>query len=141
MNITSAVGTDTQILCETEALVDIVYEFSGGASSATVTGLPAGVTFVIAGNELTISGTPSDPISTQQVYPYTVTTLGGICLDSSLNGTITVNPEAGVSLGIGSDDAQVICENTPILPIDYQLFDGATDAIVTGLPAGVTYSW
>ena len=140
LNITSAVGTDAQILCETEPLVAIVYEFSGGASSATVTGLPAGVTFVVAGNELTISGTPTDPIGTTQVYPYTVTTLGGICLDSSLNGTITVNPEAGVSLSIGSDDAQVICENTPILPIDYQLFDGATDAIVTGLPAGVSYS-
>ena len=120
LNITSAVGTDAQILCETEPLVAIVYEFSGGASSATVTGLPAGVTFVVAGNELTISGTPTDPIGTTQVYPYTVTTLGGICLDSSLNGTITINPEAGVSLSIGSDDAQVICENTPILPIDYQ---------------------
>ena len=36
--------------------------FSGGASSATVTGLPAGVTFVVAGNELTISGTPTAPL-------------------------------------------------------------------------------
>ena len=140
LNITSAVGTDAQILCETEPLVDIVYEFSGGASSATVTGLPSGVNFVVAGNELTISGTPTAPISTPQVYPYTVTTQGGICAAVILNGTITVDPEAGVSLGIGSDDAQVICENTPILPIDYQLFDGATDAIVTGLPAGVSYS-
>ena len=59
LNITSAVGTDAQILCETEPLVAIVYEFSGGASSATVTGLPVGVTFVVAGNELTISGTPT----------------------------------------------------------------------------------
>ena len=140
LDLVSTAGTDEQILCETEPLVDIVYEFSGGATSATVTGLPAGVTFVIAGNELTISGIPSAPISTQQVYPYTVTTLGGICLDSSLNGTITVNPEAGISLAIGSDDAQVICENTPVLPIDYQLFDGATDAVVTGLPAGISYS-
>ena len=39
LNITSAVGTDAQILCETEPLVAIVYEFSGGASSAEVTGL------------------------------------------------------------------------------------------------------
>ncbi|MDB4590960.1 PKD domain-containing protein, partial [Flavobacteriaceae bacterium] len=140
LNITSAVGTDAQILCETEPLVAIVYEFSGGASSATVTGLPAGVTFLVAGNELIISGTPTANITTTTVYTFTVTTLGGICLDSSLDGTITVNPEAGVSLSIGSDDAQVICENTPILPIDYQLFDGATDATVTGLPAGVSYS-
>ena len=58
MDLISTAGTDAQILCETEPLVAIVYEFSAGATSATVAGLPAGVTFVIAGNELTISGTP-----------------------------------------------------------------------------------
>ena len=60
-----------------------------------VTGLPAGVTFVVAGNEVTISGTPTDPINTTQVYPYTVTT-SGTCQDATLNGSITVDPEAGL---------------------------------------------
>ena len=46
LDLISTAGTDAQILCETEPLVAIVYEFSGGATSATVTGLPAGVTFV-----------------------------------------------------------------------------------------------
>ena len=66
--LTSAVGTESQVLCETEPLVDIVYEFSEGATSATVSGLPAGVTTTIVGNELTISGTPSAGITTQTVY-------------------------------------------------------------------------
>ena len=77
--------------------------------------LPAGVTFVITGNELTISGTPTDPIPTQTIFNYTVTTQGGNCSAASLDGTITVNPEGGLVLTspIGSD-AQVLCENTPI---------------------------
>ena len=99
---------------------------------------PTGVTFVIAGNELTISGTPSDPISTQQIYPYTVTT-SGTCLNAILNGSITVDPEAGLLLNTPSTDTQVVCENTPIQLIQYQLLDGATGATVTGLPTGVTF--
>jgi len=48
------------------AIDNITYQFSGGATSASVTGLPAGVTFVIAGNELTISGIPTGPFATQR---------------------------------------------------------------------------
>ena len=139
LELISPVDTDSQVLCEGEPINDIIYQFSGGAISAVVTGLPAGVTFVIVGNELTISGTPTDPINTTQVYPYTVTT-SGTCLDATLNGTITVDPEAGLLLNtpIGTD-AQVVCENTPIQLIQYQLLDGASGATVTGLPTGVTF--
>ena len=120
--------------------MDIVYEFSGGATSATVTGLPAGVTFVVAGNELTISGTPIGPILTQTTFNYTVTTIG-TCLAASLDGTITVNPQGGLVLTSPTgSDAQVLCENTPILDITYQLEGDATNVTVTGLPAGISFS-
>ncbi len=59
LELISAVGTDSQVLCETDPLVDIEYEFSAGATSATVSTLPAGVTAAIVGNVLTISGTPT----------------------------------------------------------------------------------
>ena len=59
LELISAVGTDSQVLCETDPLVDIEYEFSAGATSATISTLPAGVTAAIVGNVLTISGTPS----------------------------------------------------------------------------------
>ena len=142
LELISAVGTESQVLCETEPLVDIGYEFSAGATSATVSTLPAGVTFAIVGNVLTISGTPTDNITTQTVYPYTITTLGGTCNNTSLDGTITVNPEGGLVLTSPTGtDAQVVCENSDILDITYQLVDGATGATVTGLPAGISFSF
>ena len=86
---------------------------------------------MVVGNELTISGTPSGPIATQTIFDYTVTTIG-TCSVASLDGTITVNPEGGLVLtsSIGSD-AQVLCENTTILDIIYQLEGDATNATVT----------
>ena len=42
----SAVGTDSQVLCETDPLIDIVYQFSARSYQRKyVTGLPVGVTF------------------------------------------------------------------------------------------------
>jgi len=136
--LTSAAGTESQVLCETDPLVAIVYEFSEGATSATVSGLPAGVTSTIVGNDLTISGTPSAAISTQTIYSYTVETVGP-CTPAILNGTITVNPEGRLDLiSAAGTDAQILCENNPIALIEYLLEDGATGATVTGLPAGVS---
>ena len=140
LSLISPADTETQVLCETEPLVAIEYQFSGGATSADVAGLPNGVTFVITANQVTISGTPTDDITTQTVYNYTVSTLGGNCVNTSLQGTITVDPEAGLSLNSSAGtDAQVVCENTPIQLIEYQLLNGATGATVTGLPTGVTF--
>ena len=140
LDLISAVGTDAQVLCETDPLVAIDYEFSAGATSATVSTLPAGVTATIVGNVLTISGTPTDDITTQTVYNYTVTTIG-TCADTSLSGTITVDPEGRLNLiSPAGTDAQILCENTPIALIEYQLLDGATGATVTGLPAGIGFN-
>ena len=105
-----------------------------GATSATVAGLPAGVTFVVVGNELTISGTPTDPIPTQTIFDYTVTTIG-TCSAASLDGTITVNPEGGLVLTSPTGtDAQVFVKTTTIMTLLYQLEGDATNATVTGLP-------
>ncbi len=94
----------SQVLCETDPLVAIDYEFSAGATSATVSALPAGVTSTIVGNVLTISGTPTDDITTQTVYNYTVTTIGNLC-SASLTGTITVDPDDDLDLtsAVGTD--------------------------------------
>ena len=95
--LTSAVGTDSQVLCETESLTSIIYEFSGGATNATVTGLPTGVTPAVTSNQLIISGTPSAGITTTQTYTYEVTT-SGPCASAILQGTITVNPDDALAL-------------------------------------------
>lgn len=131
--LTSAAATANQTLCNNTALANITYTVSGGATGATVTGLPAGVIGAFAAGVFTISGTPT----ASGLFNYNVTTTGG-CTPSALSGTITVNPDATIALtsAIGTD-LQGICANIPIANITYSIAN-ATDATVTGLPAGVT---
>ena len=140
------IGLDTsnslQTLCEGDALDDIVYTLSGGATDATVTGLPNGVSYVVSGDELTIEGTPTDDIDSSQDYTYTVTTVGG-CGPATATGTLTVNPEAIIELtsATGTDN-QNLCEGTgPIEPITYELSEGGNALVVNNLPAGLSYTF
>jgi len=67
----------------------------------------------------------------------TPTTNGG-CAGEAKVLTITVLPNASVSLGSESSTAnQAICVNTAVAPITYVVLNG-TNAKVTGLPAGLT---
>ncbi len=85
---TSAAGTDAQELCRNSAITDIIYDFGGSATGATVTGLPAGVTWSVTGNRVTITGSPT--VASPPTFTYTVNTLGP-CVRPSLTGTILVN--------------------------------------------------
>ena len=58
VNLTSAAGTNNQTLCINTAITIITYATTG-ATGATVTGLPAGVSGVWAANVVTIRGTPT----------------------------------------------------------------------------------
>ncbi len=139
--LTSGAGTDAQSTCINVAITPITYSVSGGATSATVTPLPTGITASFANNVFTISGTPT-AISTQTVSTsYTVTTIG-TCTQTALTGTITVTPDATIALtsGMGTD-AQTTCVNVAITPITYSVSGGATSATVTPLPAGITASF
>ena len=79
---TSGIGTDNQTICAGNAIIPIQYTFGNGATSATVTGLPTGVTSSISGNVITINGNSSSTFS------YTISTVGG-CGTATLNGTIS----------------------------------------------------
>jgi len=141
ITLTSAVATTNQTLCGNLAVINnITYLLSGGATGATVSGLPAGVTSSVAAGVLTISGTPS----VTGTFNYTVTTTGNIapCTTTTAIGTITINPIAVITrTSAAATTAQTICGNlTAITPITYSLTGGATNATVTGLPAGVTSS-
>ena len=135
LNRTSPVGTDAQTLCVNTAITNITYATTG-ATGATVTGLPAGVTGSWLANVVTISGTPT----ASGPFTYTVTLTGG-CGVVTTTGTITVTPDNTVNRTspLGTD-AQTVCINTAITSITYAT-TGATGATVTGLPAGVTGSW
>jgi hypothetical protein len=92
VTLTSPVGTDAQTVCINTAITNITYATTG-ATGATVTGLPAGVTGTWLANVVTISGTPT----ASRPFTYTVTLTGG-CGVITTTGTITVTPNNTVIL-------------------------------------------
>lgn len=88
VSLTSAAGTNAQTVCINSPITNITYSTTG-ATGATVTGLPAGVTGGWSGNVVTISGVPTASSATP--FGYTVTLTGG-CGTVTATGTITVNP-------------------------------------------------
>jgi hypothetical protein len=132
-------GSTDQEVCEGDAIDDIVFTVGGGATNVLVTGLPFGVTHLLSSGTLTISGTPLDDISAQQVYNYTITSVSGFCPDV-LTGTIKVNPNGEISHNISSGDLnQTVCDGSPIDDIEFTIGGGASAVNVTGLPTGVSY--
>ncbi|MFO0415573.1 MAG: gliding motility-associated C-terminal domain-containing protein, partial [Bacteroidota bacterium] len=135
--VTPASGSTTQTVCANTAIGAITYTLGGGATGATVTGLPTGVNFVVNGSTVTISGIPTT--TSGSPFSYTVTTIGGGCGTATQTGTITVNTNPTITLTSGNA-AQSLCVTRAITPIVYTFSGGATGATVTGLPAGVTSS-
>ena len=135
ITLASAVGTDNQTRCINTAITNIRYNTTG-ATGATYSGLPAGVSGVWAGNVVTISGTPT----ASGVFNYVITLTGG-CGTITKNGRITVNPANTYTLtsAVGTDN-QTVCISTALTSIRYST-TGATGATFSGLPAGVTGGW
>jgi hypothetical protein len=83
---TSAAGTNAQTVCPNTAITNITYSVIG-ATNATVSGLPAGVTFNYNSGVVTISGTPT----ASGTFNYTVTP-NAPCAGTTATGSITVRP-------------------------------------------------
>lgn len=127
--LTLTSGSDAQTLCVNNAIANIVYAVANG--TATVTGLPTGVSGTYASGVVTISGIPT----VSGTFTYTVST-SGLCVQTSATGTFTVNPTTTLALTSGSV-TQTRCINNAISNIVYAVGNG-TGANVTGLPTGVT---
>ena len=130
IKLLSLTGSDAQTTCINTPITDIVYSVGSGATGPVVTGLPAGVTSIFNGVNLTISGTPTVAGN----YTYSVTTVGN-CNSITANGTINVQAQT-IALTSGSS-VQTVCSNTAISNIVYTIGGNATNATVTGLPTGV----
>jgi len=101
-----------------------------------VSGLPAGMSGSLSGNTYTISGTPT----ASGTFNYTVTT-SGTCTAATATGTIIVNPIQAIILTSGSSTPSAFCQNTALgTNIVYTINGGATGALVSGLPVGITGS-
>ena len=134
--LTSAGGTNAQIRCINTALTNITYATTG-ATGATFSGLPTGVTGSWANNGITISGTPT----AAGTFNYTVTLTGGCPATITATGTITVTPNNTVALtSAAGTNAQTVCINSALTNITYAT-TAATGATFSGLPAGVTGTW
>ena len=132
ITLSSAAGTNAQTVCINDPITNITYTTTG-ATGATFSGLPAGVTGGFAANTVTISGTPT----AAGPFSYTVTLTGG-CGAGTANGTINVTATNTIVLSSAAGtNAQTVCINAPITNITYTT-TGATGATFSGLPAGVT---
>ena len=86
LTLSSGAGTDNQKVCVNNPITNIIYTLGLGVSSASVTGLPTGVTGVYSPGFFVISGIPS----VVGVFSYTITTVG-FCIGSNKeSGSITV---------------------------------------------------
>ncbi len=130
--LSSATGTNTQLACVNEAITPITYGTTG-STGATFSGLPTGVTGNYAGGSITISGMPT----VTGTFNYIVTLTGG-CGNVTAPGTINVQPSNTITLTSASGtDNQIVCFDNAIEPISYST-TGATGAIFSGLPDGLT---
>jgi len=85
ISLTSTPGSNNQTVCVNSPISVITYSTTG-ATGATVSGLPSGVTGIWASNVVTISGTPD----TSGTFNYTVTLTDG-CGSASASGMLRVN--------------------------------------------------
>ncbi|PXY44564.1 hypothetical protein DMB68_13945 [Flavobacterium hydrophilum] len=91
ITLSSVVGTDVQSVCRNTAITNITYNTTG-ATGASFSGLPSGVSGGWAGNVVTISGIPT----ATGTFNYEITLTGG-CGTVTKTGTITVRSRPVVS--------------------------------------------
>jgi hypothetical protein len=91
ITLTSASGTDNQTVSISTAITNITYSTTG-ATGASFSGLPTGVTGNYSSGNVTISGTPT----VTGTFNYTVTLTGG-CGTITTNGTITVTTTTSIA--------------------------------------------
>ncbi|MFH6965781.1 T9SS type A sorting domain-containing protein [Flavobacterium sp. FlaQc-28] len=127
---------NNQTVTSGTAISSIVFTWSGDATDAAVTGLPAsGISFVknTTAKTITISGTPTATVS------YSIAT-SGTGTPATDSGTITVNPAGTQTLTSTNNNSQNVNSGTAINAIVFTWGGTATDATVTGLPAsGISF--
>ena len=133
LTLISLPETADQTLCIHTASAPIRYQIGGTATTASVSGLPSGMSGSFSGGVLTISGNPAS----LGTFSYTVTT-AGTCQVVTATGTIIVERQL-ITLASGpGSNFRSVCRNFSMSSIVYNVGGSAINATVTGLPSGVT---
>ncbi len=125
VTLSSAVGTNAQTVMANTGIANIKYNTTG-ATGASFSNLPAGVTGSWSADVVTISGTPT-AVGT---FNYTVTLTGG-CGTITANGSLTVNNSSNANL------SALAISSGALSPV----FDAGTlvyNASVTNATTGIT---
>ncbi len=128
---TITAGTN-QNICINNAMTNITMTLGGGATGATVTGLPAGVVANVAGTTLTISGTPT----ASGVFNYSVVTTGNSCITASANGTLTIDNSSTAPTGVSGPTTICLGGGAPLSVVGGTLGTGANWEWFTGSCGG-----
>jgi gliding motility-associated-like protein len=136
ITLNSGSGVATQSVCQSSAIVPIVFTIGGGATGINPPNLPAGLTITsLGGGSYSIQGNPQ----VNGIYNFTITTTG--CYSVLPISISNVNTSVGIVLiSPSGTDNQTLCQtgfNSPIQPIVYNVI-GATNIVASGLPAGLT---
>lgn len=86
--LTLTTNNKDQIICPNSSISNIVYQVGGGATGATVSGLPNGISAIYSNGNVIISGSTS----AFGTFNYTVSTTGtqSDCTNATDHGTITI---------------------------------------------------
>ena len=144
IELSSTTSTTNQLICEGDSIDPITYSFGGGTSNVVVSGLPPGVTYTpnpydSAFGAITITGSPTQNVSVDTPYNYTVRALNNQGCDSpELSGVITVQANAELSLLSSTNTAdQTICVDSNISDIRIR-FKNSSIPAADNLPSGLS---
>ena len=132
--LTRNIGPAEQEICEGEDIQQIVYQWGGGATSAQVIGLPAGlrVDTDANNNTVTISGSPTMLLTQDENLEFVVQSINNSDSCNAKVDTLSVQmiKKPSIQISSGSRVQTGICEGDSIAPIEFRIFDGATNPVI-----------
>ena len=133
----SSSGTNNQSVCANIPIEPITYSFSEQVTGVTVIGLPTGLTFELANNELVISGQITQQLLQTSTFEYQVQVPQSNGPNRVAYGKITFEPAPQILLDLGEQNLSS-CLLEPIEPVEYLIENSQSSATITGLPSGIT---
>jgi hypothetical protein len=116
-------GSDSQTKCINSVITPIKYTISNGGTNPSIAWNPGPANLIGAYDSAAGVYTISGSSAIAGIFNYTITTAGS-CINSSLTGQITVNPNP-----VGSANAQTICSGS------------TTSVALNSNVSGTTFTW